>query len=210
VGEERRAVQARDALAQPDRIPRIGVGAEHARGEGIVGHVVRLLAAVPDLGDEEVAHGAERALGQRGTEGHVGHQLEHLAPVAAERGGGDLAVVGVGDRLDAAAHAVGRLDDLHAVHHGRAAHGHELEEIGDAGDVARLPAGSHLDLERVGDEGRHRVLAHEHGEAVGQLRPRHSRRGGLRGGRAGGEGQDGEREGGEPHGALGTKSSRAY
>ncbi len=66
------------------------MAAEHARGEGVEGHVVRLVAAVADLGDEEVAHRPDRALGHRGTERDVGHQVEHL-----RASGGDSAVAAI-------------------------------------------------------------------------------------------------------------------
>ena len=147
------------------------------------GNVGRLVAAVPDLAREEVAHGPEGALGERGAQRDGGDQLEHLLPVLGQRRRGDLRVVRVAVGIDAAAHAVGRLHDLLPSQLVGPAHHQELEEVGDARGGGRLRARPHLDHDREGDDGRDRVLAYEQSQAVGQLGPRHAVRLGRRDGR---------------------------
>ncbi len=56
VGEERVAVEPLQALPAPERIPRVGMAAEEGAAHRVEGDVVGLLAAVPDLPEEEVAH----------------------------------------------------------------------------------------------------------------------------------------------------------
>ena len=196
VGDERRAVHPLEALLEPARLPGIGIVAEGAREQGVEGDVVGLLAAISDLPHQEVAHGLQGAVGQGRCERDLGDEVEHLRPVAVQRGGGKLGEVRVAVRLDAAPHAVRRLDDLRAVELVRAPHHHDLEEVRDARRPARLPARAHLHHEGHRDDGRHRVLAHQDGHAIGEP-------GAGDGARLGGGGQGGEAdEGGGEEGAA--------
>lgn len=217
VGDQRVPGLRLHALLAAERVPRIGMRAVEPAPDEVHARVVGLVAAVPDLLDQEVLHRARGRFGDRRVERDVGHQRQHLGPVARQRGAGDLGVIDLGVGIERAAHALGRLDDLQTVLRRGAAHEHELEEVRDAGVRRGLRARSHARHQREGDHRCGRVLAHEHRHPVRELdagdRGRldlGQRRADLQWhGHEQRERQD-QAEGGARHFALGRNAMRAY
>ena len=126
--------------------------------------------------------------------------------MAGEGTATDFGVLDVSGGIDAAAQILGGGRDVDGGTARRASDHHPMEEVRDPRVLGRLETRAGADLQRHGDHGRRRILAHENAEPVGQRGSRHAGVVGVS--RARTREKDEAHDEGAHHRAAGTKVTR--